>query len=168
MARRRALGAEVGVFVVDDASGRINGLRPGSRRYLTAARRAGRWRVLFRRGEQLGAVHDLVVPAGQQLLFYVARGGRVRSALGRKPRSAGSLSSGVFFLKPGWGGKISSAVPTATSMTWWSPPTCCGRGIGRLVCSRKAGPAKVRDESDHGLRDEPPSRGPGNGRHTTG
>ena len=60
---------EVGLFLVDDASGRVSTLRPGDLGYAVAA--LGRRMVLFDRGQKRGATKEIVLPAGSFFGTYL-------------------------------------------------------------------------------------------------
>lgn len=60
---------EIGFFRVDDATGQINGLAPGSVGYAQAA--LSRGQVLFASGQQAGTGRDLVLRGGDRILFYL-------------------------------------------------------------------------------------------------
>jgi len=60
---------EIGFFRVDDATGQINGIAPGSAGYAQAA--LSRGQVLFASGQQAGTGRDLVLAGGDRILFYL-------------------------------------------------------------------------------------------------
>jgi hypothetical protein len=62
---------EVGVFRVDDASGRIGDLRPGDAGYALAALGAGRAQIVFESGKGAGAKRELALEAGALYAFYL-------------------------------------------------------------------------------------------------
>jgi hypothetical protein len=86
-ARHASSRGEAGVFLVDDAQGRIDGLLPGDPQYLNRAMQLGRRRVIFRRGQRPGSTVDLAVNGGARLMFYVVPGSGVQSMLRRNPHN---------------------------------------------------------------------------------
>jgi parallel beta-helix repeat protein len=87
LARHRAFRNEVGVFLVDDAQGRIAGLLPGNPHYLRRAVQLGRWQVLFRRGERAGSTLDVPFNGGARLMFDLVPNGGLRGVLRQNPRN---------------------------------------------------------------------------------
>jgi cyclophilin family peptidyl-prolyl cis-trans isomerase len=87
---------EAGVYAVQDASGRVNGLLPGDPGYLQAALSSAQ--VLFRSGTPTGTEKDLSFAAGTQLAFYLVQNDTTANAQIRNPQDA--LAGGgplVFF-----------------------------------------------------------------------
>jgi hypothetical protein len=85
LARRGSFRAEVGLFLVDDAQGRIAGLLPGHPHYLRRAVRLGRWRVIFHRNQRVTL--DLPLPGGARLMFYLVPNAGLQTVLRRNPRN---------------------------------------------------------------------------------
>ncbi|WP_337175299.1 putative Ig domain-containing protein [Paludisphaera sp.] len=83
-ARHAAYRNEVGVFVVDDASGRIGDLQPGDRGYAAAA--LSRAQVLFHRHQEAGAVARVELPAGAYLGTYLVQNGSSEAFLANSGR----------------------------------------------------------------------------------
>src|SRR5262245_26700501 len=68
-ARQSNFRNEAGLFLVDDASGRIGTVQPGDRGYAAAA--MSRAQVLFARGGRVGSVNVLDLPAGRHFGLYL-------------------------------------------------------------------------------------------------
>jgi parallel beta-helix repeat protein len=87
LARQASSRNEVGVFLVDDAQGRIAGMLPGNPHYLRRAVRLGRWREIFPRGQQVGSTLEMPLNGGARLMFCVVPRGGLRTALRRNPHN---------------------------------------------------------------------------------
>jgi hypothetical protein len=74
---------EVGLFLVDDATGRIGRLRPGDRGYAASALKHRR--VIFERGQDAGAVTSLELPASRYYGWYLIQDATARDFLARNP-----------------------------------------------------------------------------------
>ncbi|MGE3821392.1 MAG: DUF4114 domain-containing protein, partial [Isosphaeraceae bacterium] len=74
---------EVGIFLVDDATGRIGNLKPGDPGYAAAA--TSRRRVLFHRGQGAGSVTQIELPAGSHYGIYLIQNGTSERFLARNP-----------------------------------------------------------------------------------
>lgn len=93
--REASFGNELGLFLVDDATGRIGDLDPGDAGYATAALAAVRSRVLFSPGDGAGAVNEFDLEAGAFLAFYLVQDGTTDEA-----RSANGGAPTVYFSLP--------------------------------------------------------------------
>jgi hypothetical protein len=93
--RRAAYQNEIGLFLVDDATGRIGTLRPGDRGYAAAA--LGRRQILFNRGQRAGAVTHLQLPAGGFFGTYLVQNSSSRRFLACNPRDGLTGHPHVFF-----------------------------------------------------------------------
>src|SRR5262249_289136 len=100
LAQKAMFRDELGVLLVDDDQGRINGLRPDDPRFLAVALKRRRWISLFRQGQGVGAVRHLPIPAGQRMVLVVVRNGRAHPFLSRKGRNAGRAAPVLFFMNP--------------------------------------------------------------------
>lgn len=80
--RDSAYRNEVGLFLVDDASGRIGRLRPGSPNYARAA--LARRIVLFTPGQKAGASTDVSLPGGSHFGTYLVANSSSERWLARK------------------------------------------------------------------------------------
>jgi hypothetical protein len=78
---------ELGLFLVDDPSGRIGNLRPGSRGYVAAALAPSRRHVIFARGQAAGAVRTLELPAGRFFGMYLIQNGTTADFLAHNRRN---------------------------------------------------------------------------------
>jgi cyclophilin family peptidyl-prolyl cis-trans isomerase len=65
---------EIGIFIVSDPSGRINGILPGSAGYLQAALGSASRQVLFNMGDPLGTQRTIMVPGGSLISWYFTPG----------------------------------------------------------------------------------------------
>ena len=88
---------EIGVFVVSDPSGTINGLLPGSAGYLQAALSSSTRQVLFSNGDSLGTQKSIQVPGGSLIAWYYIPGGTAASLLTSNPSNDPGKSSIAFF-----------------------------------------------------------------------
>jgi cyclophilin family peptidyl-prolyl cis-trans isomerase len=70
---------EIGVFAIDDADGRVNGLLPSDAGYATVA--LSRAQVVFARGAGIGAKNELSVSGGQLLGLYLVSNNTTQAAL---------------------------------------------------------------------------------------
>src|SRR5262249_33187493 len=87
LARRSSFRNEVGVFLVDDAQGRIAGLMPSHPQYLRRAVQLGRWRVIFHRNQRVGSTLDLPASGGARLMCYLAPSAGLPTVLRHNPRN---------------------------------------------------------------------------------
>src|SRR5262245_18280655 len=62
---------ELGLFAVDDASGRLGNLTPGQRGYVAAALARSRRQVVFASGRGVGATRVLQLPTGRCFGLYL-------------------------------------------------------------------------------------------------
>ncbi|HEY3968716.1 MAG TPA: peptidylprolyl isomerase [Planctomycetaceae bacterium] len=88
---------ELGVVVVSDESGTINGLAPGSAGYLAAALGSSTRQVLFSSGDPLDSQKTLLLPAGALIEFYYIPNGTAASVLANNPTNNPSLGPVAFF-----------------------------------------------------------------------
>jgi Domain of unknown function (DUF4114) len=79
---------EMGLFPVDDATGRIGNLRPGSRGYLRAALLEPGRTVIFHNTQPAGTVTTLTLPAGARYGLYLVANGTTARALAAGNRHA--------------------------------------------------------------------------------
>lgn len=79
--RNASFRNEMGLFLVDDASGRIGKLRPGDVGYTAAA--LARRRVLFTRFDRVGAVRKLSLPANSHFELYLVQNGSSAEVMAR-------------------------------------------------------------------------------------
>jgi hypothetical protein len=110
LSRHAAFRNEVGLFVVDDASGRIGTLQPGDPGYAAAALTRGR--VIFGRNASPGALRRLRFPAGVHLGFYLVQHGARAQVLARNPGNALRRQPRVFF-------SIAAANPDGVAHVRW-------------------------------------------------
>ena len=86
---------EFGLFLVDDATGRIGELRPRDPGYAAAALE-GR-QVVFSRNQKPGTVTNLVLPAGRYFATYLVQNGTSRQFLASNPENRLDLRPRTFF-----------------------------------------------------------------------
>src|SRR5262245_48577411 len=86
---------EVGVFAVQDSSGRVNGLLPGDLGYLQAALSGAQ--VLFRTSMPNGTEKDLTFAGGTQLAFYLVQNDTTADAQIRNPQDTLAGGPPVWF-----------------------------------------------------------------------
>jgi hypothetical protein len=93
---------EVGVFRVDDPSGRIGRLRPGQFGYSTAAIARSRRISLFSPRQAAGAVTAVALPAGAEYGFYLVQDASVAQHLAwmRHPAGRHGSEPHIFFSFP--------------------------------------------------------------------
>ena len=88
---------EIGMFVVSDNAGTVNGLSPGSAAYLQAALTSSSRQVLFNMGDSLNTPKTLQIPGGSLVAFYYVAGGTAATVLADNPsNSAGGSSVALF------------------------------------------------------------------------
>ncbi len=69
--RDAAFNNELGLFAVDDLSGTVNGIAPGSSGYAAAALNSSSRQVLFSSGQTAGVTKTINVTGGELLEFYL-------------------------------------------------------------------------------------------------
>jgi hypothetical protein len=87
---------EIGIFVVSDPAGTVNGIAPGSAGYLQAALSSNTRQVLFNNGDALGTQKTIQVPGGSLIAWYYIPGGTAASLLANN--AANDPSKGSFAL----------------------------------------------------------------------
>lgn len=88
---------EVGVYVIDDASGRVNGVRPGDPRYLRAVMRSASRQVLFDSSSSAGNFRTLSFTAGTRLGFYLIQDMTSAELLKTNPTNSSTGGKMAFF-----------------------------------------------------------------------
>jgi cyclophilin family peptidyl-prolyl cis-trans isomerase len=86
---------ESGIFVVDDASGKIGTLSPGDPGYAKAALQ--RRQVIFTRGQRAGATTTLSLQAGTLFGFYLAQNTTAQQVLASNPNDKTRKGAAVAF-----------------------------------------------------------------------
>jgi cyclophilin family peptidyl-prolyl cis-trans isomerase len=84
---------DIGVFFVDDPTGAIGNISPGSAGYTAAALASGNFQVLFASGTAAGTSQSITVPAGKYLAFYTITDGTTTNFMTANPTD--STSSGL-------------------------------------------------------------------------
>lgn len=87
---------ELGLFVVEDASGRVGGLRPGEAGYLTAALSSATRQRIFASGSDASSA-TLTLPAGAFFGMYLVANGTAEAALASNPGNSAGGSPVVYF-----------------------------------------------------------------------
>ena len=95
LSREALLHSELGLYVIDDASGRIGALHPGDPGYAAAA--LARRQVIFTRTQRPGAVRKLTLPPGALFAFYLVQNASSADLLRKNPGNLLSLLPQVFF-----------------------------------------------------------------------
>lgn len=72
---------EIGIFIVSDPSGSINGILPGSAGWLQAALGSSSRQVLFNMGDPLGTQKTIQVPGGSLIAWYFTPGTTAQNVL---------------------------------------------------------------------------------------
>jgi VCBS repeat-containing protein len=85
--RDAAYNNEVGIFRVDDASGRIGTLRPGDDGYANAALANGHAQVIFASGKGAGAKSDFTLEGGGLYAFYLIQNDTTAHFLASNPQN---------------------------------------------------------------------------------
>ena len=96
--RSTAYRNEVGLFLVDDAVGRIGKLLPGATGYAEAAMRGAI--TLFRTDQEAGAVTRVGLPAGRYYAMYLVSNGSLARHMAVKPTNHPYRLPLVFFSMP--------------------------------------------------------------------
>ncbi|MFN4258316.1 MAG: DUF4114 domain-containing protein [Gemmataceae bacterium] len=91
-----SIGGELGLFVVDDAQGRIGGLSPSDPGYAAAALNSDR-QVIFSMGTTAGTDIDLFLPGGAFLGFYFIPNGTTEDFLATNPNNTPGTAPQAFF-----------------------------------------------------------------------
>jgi hypothetical protein len=91
---------ELGLYAVDDASGRVAGLAPGDAGYAAAALATGRVQTLFTSGQGGGARTELALTAGRLYVFYLIQNSTREAFLARNPDNALGCGPLAFFSLP--------------------------------------------------------------------
>lgn len=95
--REAAYRNEVGLFRVDDASGRIGGLYPGDPGYAAAALSGARRRTLFTRDHEAGTVARVELPGASYFGTYLIQDNAIGPFLARNPGNRPSRGPRAFF-----------------------------------------------------------------------
>ena len=95
--RNAAFRNEFGLFLVDDASGKIGNLKPGDRGY---ARAAIKNRItVFTRDQNAGAITNITLPAGRYFGTYLIQNSTAAKFLARNPlNQRGKSPQGLLLL----------------------------------------------------------------------
>lgn len=88
---------QIGIFVVSDPSGSINGILPGSAGYLQAALGSVSRQVLFNMGDPLGMQRTIQVPGGSLIAWYFTPGGTAENVLAVNVNNSANSSSVALF-----------------------------------------------------------------------
>ena len=93
--REAIFRSELGVFQIDDASGRIGNLHPGDPGYAAAA--LARRQLIFTRFQNPGAGRTLTIPAGSLFAYYLVQNGSSSDVVAGRSRGVGLHKPQVFF-----------------------------------------------------------------------
>jgi hypothetical protein len=89
-----APSGDLGVFFVDDPSGKIGTLSPGDSGYAAAALASNNSMVLFNAG--VNGAKQVTVPAGKYLAFYLITNGTTANFLSTNPTNRAGSSNALF------------------------------------------------------------------------
>jgi len=87
--------SEFGYFKVDDASGKIGNLTPGSAGYFAAA--MARREIVFAKGAALGTSKNITLRGGDFLVTYIVQGDTSANLLTKNPTNANSAGKPIAF-----------------------------------------------------------------------
>ena len=76
---------QLGVFVVDDAAGTVDGIAPGAEGYLQAILDSGSPQTLFDDDDGLGTAETVDLPGGQLVGFYYVPGSTLADVASNNP-----------------------------------------------------------------------------------
>jgi VCBS repeat-containing protein len=93
---KAAFRNELGVYRVDDASGRVQGLLPGDPGYAAAALAAGNIQIIFKHGDKQGAKSKLTLAAGHYA-FFLVQNGRAADVVRKNPENDQDGTPMAFF-----------------------------------------------------------------------
>jgi cyclophilin family peptidyl-prolyl cis-trans isomerase len=103
---------DVGVYYTDDATGAVNGVKPGDANYAMTALASGNTAVLF--GDGASGTKQVTVPAGKYLAFYVITSGTTANFLTNNPTNAAGSAQALF--------SFDAANPdSANHFRWYTP-----------------------------------------------
>lgn len=88
---------EIGVFVVEDDAGQVNGIAPGETGYAQAALTSSSRQTLFISGSAIGAWRDLSFRGGSRLGFYLLQDTTHQQWLAANPQNALNQGPLAFF-----------------------------------------------------------------------
>jgi hypothetical protein len=100
IARQAAYNNELGLYAVDDALGRVNGLDPDDPGYAAAALAAGNAQVLFTSGQGSAAHTELTLTGGRQYAFYLIQNDTRAHFLARNAQNQLGCGPLAFFSIP--------------------------------------------------------------------
>jgi cyclophilin family peptidyl-prolyl cis-trans isomerase len=95
--REAAYRSEVGLYKVDDASGRVGGVAPGSAGYAQAVMSAASRQVLFGPGDEPGATRTVTLEGGARYAFYLIADATAGELMQGNPTNTGSGRPFAFF-----------------------------------------------------------------------
>ncbi|NEP10260.1 MAG: DUF4114 domain-containing protein [Symploca sp. SIO2C1] len=87
LSRSAAYNNEMGLYLVDDPSGRIGNLLPGDPGYAAAALSSERRQVIFESGERAGATESLELPAQSYFGWYLIQNATTHHFLSQNPEN---------------------------------------------------------------------------------
>ncbi|BAY84562.1 YD repeat protein [Calothrix parasitica NIES-267] len=91
---------EMGLFVVDDAQGRIGSILPGQPGYIEAALSDSRRDIIFARSQTSGTAKTIELPAKSYVGFYLIQNASTESFLNHNPRNELNKEPLAFFFFP--------------------------------------------------------------------
>ncbi|MGB3638881.1 MAG: Ig-like domain-containing protein [Rivularia sp. (in: cyanobacteria)] len=99
--REAAFNNELGLFIVDDTTGRIGNFLPPDPGYARAALNNISRRIIFASGETEGAVKNLELASGEYIGFYLIQNSTTEHFLQQNPENKSGNGPSAFFLFPG-------------------------------------------------------------------
>lgn len=95
--RQASFNNELGVFIVDDADGRIGHLEPGDHGYAKAALSSDRSQIIFVSGQGEGATNTLELPSNGLVGFYIIQDSTTKRFLNHNPYNINRPGPKAFF-----------------------------------------------------------------------
>ncbi|NJR75854.1 MAG: DUF4114 domain-containing protein, partial [Scytonema sp. CRU_2_7] len=98
--REAAFNNELGLFIVDDPTGRIGNLLPQDPGYAQAALTSKSRQVVFASGQTQGAVNNLELPSQAYIGFYLIQNSTSQQFLSQNPQNQIHQGPSAFFFFP--------------------------------------------------------------------
>lgn len=96
-ARNASFRNELGYFLVDDALGTIDGVRPSQAGYAQKAFSSTTRQVIFGNQQPVGSVSSITLPSGSNVVFYLIQNSTTEQYLKRNPNNLKNGSPLAFF-----------------------------------------------------------------------
>ncbi len=95
--RNASFRNELGYFLVDDAIGTIDGVRPGQAGYAQKAFSSTTRQVIFGNRQRVGSVSSITLPSGSNVVFYIIQNSTSADLLQRNPNNLKNKTPLAFF-----------------------------------------------------------------------